>query len=109
MNPWKSKIRFGLGCIGWASSYLMSWMQPRTKEEHKKVWTQTLQQLVHVLSSDWITFHQIIVLVLCVRDVIESQIDKCASYDKVCGHKENPIGVGSQWWQQLKIPPKKKK
>ena len=60
-----------------------------------------------MLSSDWITFHQVLVLVLCVRDVIESQIDKCASYDKVCGHKENPIGVGSQWWQRLKIPQNK--
>ena len=60
-----------------------------------------------MLSSDWITVHQALVLVLCVRDVIKSQIDKCASYGKVCGQKENPIGVGSQWSQRLKIPENK--
>ena len=35
----------------------------------------TLLQLIQVSSDDWITFHKIPVVVPCVIDVIQSQVD----------------------------------
>ena len=44
----------------------------------------TLLQLVHVLSDDWITFHQVLVVVPWVSNVIQSQVDKFANCGEVC-------------------------
>ena len=52
--------------------------------------SHTLLQLIHVSSDNWITFHQIPVVVLCVIDVIQSQVDKFANRGKVC----DPIRIG---------------
>ena len=45
---------------------------------------QTLPQLVHMSIGDCINFHKYQWLSSCVTDVIQSHIDKCASYVKVC-------------------------
>lgn len=46
--------------------------------------SRSLFQLIHVSSDDWITFHQLPVVVSCVSDVIQLQVDKFANCGKVC-------------------------
>ena len=53
-------------------------------EGQKSLGTHTLLQLIHVSSDDWITFYKIPVVVPCVIDVIQSQVDKFANRGKVC-------------------------
>ena len=46
--------------------------------------SHTLLQLIHMSSDDWITFHQVLVVVPWVSNVIQSQVDKFANRGKVC-------------------------
>lgn len=45
------------------------------------------QHNLHVLSSNWIMFHQMPVMNPYVRNIIQLQIDIYASYSKMCGPK----------------------
>lgn len=36
-------------------------------------------------SDDWITFRQISIVISSVSHIIQSHIDDCANYGKVCG------------------------
>ena len=46
--------------------------------------TYILSLLAHVLNGDWITFYQVPIVNSCVSNVIGSQVNIRASYDKVC-------------------------
>ena len=61
----------------WEWGFLTTWTSKILK-------THTLSLLIHVSSGDLIIFHQVLVVVLFVSDVTQSQVHKCAGNGKVC-------------------------
>ena len=59
-------------------------MQALCIKNSRKILSHSLPQNVYVLSGNYIIFHQVSIMVLCISNVIQSQIDKCTSCDKVC-------------------------
>ena len=72
-----SKIKNQVKPREWEWGFLTTWTSKILK-------MYTLSLLIHVSRGDLIIFHQVLVVVLFVSDVTQSQVHKCASNGKVC-------------------------
>ena len=72
-----SKIKNQVKPREWEWGFLTTWTSKILK-------TYTLLLLIHVSRDDLIIFHWVLVVVLFVSDVTQSQVHKCAGNGKVC-------------------------